>query len=306
MELGNANKNKLVNKQEENKYYVDDYKISSENKNDSHSLIATRVKPNSVVLDVGCAQGIIGTYLNKEKNCEVYGIEIDIISSEIAKTKKTYKEIFNFSVSNKKSTEYINFFNRKIKFDYIIFADILEHLLDPADVIYEFQKLLNDNGKLIISIPNVSHFDIIHGLMNDRFNYNKTGLLDNTHIRFFTANSFIEMIDEINDYYDIKLSVKRVATTYIEPEYSNKYASLYVSLNKMQRIDILQNIFEIKKGENCINEHINDIDLCLEINKVFDENVKLKQENELLQSKLEMIQNTKIYKFLEKKFHIFK
>lgn len=306
MELGNANKNNLVNRHEENKYYIDDYKISTENTNDSHSLIATRIKPNSVVLDVGCAQGIIGTYLSKEQNCEVYGIEIDNVSRKIAESKKTYKELFGFSVTDKKDKKYIDFFNKKIKFDYIIFADILEHLIDPADVIYEFQKLLKDDGKIIISLPNISHFDIIHGLMNDKFNYSKLGLLDNTHIRFFTANSFIEMIDEINEYYDIELNVKRVATTHVEPEYASKYAGLYVFLKSIQKIDILQNIFEIKKGKNKKNKTINDVDLCLELNNIYVDNIRLKQENEILQKQVDRIQNNKIYKILRKIYHIFK
>jgi len=306
MELGNANKNNLVNRHEENKYYIDDYKISAENTNDSHSLIATRIKPNSVVLDVGCAQGIIGTYLNKEKKCKVYGIEIDNVSRKIAESKKSYKELFGFSVTDKKDKKYIDFFNKKIKFDYIIFADILEHLIDPADVIYEFQKLLKDDGKIIISLPNISHFDIIHGLMNDKFNYSKLGLLDNTHIRFFTANSFIEMINEINEYYDICLNVKRIATTHLEPEYSSEYASLYVFLNETQSVDILQNIFEIKKGKTKKNKIINDIDLCSKLNSICDDNIRLQQENEILHKQLDRIKNTKIYKILKKIYHIFK
>ena len=63
--------------------------------------------------------------------------------------------------------------------------------------------MLKDNGKILVSIPNIAHYDIIRGLFNDQFNYSKVGILDNTHIRFFTKKLFAQFIDEINDYWNI-------------------------------------------------------------------------------------------------------
>lgn len=307
MELGNAAKNTLVNKKELNKYFISDDKISVDYKNDSHSLIATQIKENSIVLDVGCAQGIIGNFLNKERNCKVYGIEIDSESRKIAKDKNVYEEIYDFSVSNKDSKKYMKFFNNNLKFDYIIFADILEHLIDPADTIYEFTKLLNPNGKILISLPNISHFDIIHGLLNDKFNYSKMGLLDNTHIRFFTKNSFIDMINEINDYYNINLKVKLLATTIIEPEYVSNYPNLYSILKSNKEINVLQNIFELSIGKTKTNKRIAEIDLCKcletklhEVTQVIEENNRLNSEVANIKNELDKIYNSKGYKLLNK------
>src|SRR5574344_325095 len=135
MNLGNGKINELIYTNESNKYYISDETIDSAFTNNSHSLIASQIKENSIVLDVGCAQGIIGNYLYKNKNCKVYGIEIDDISRKIAENQKNYVKIFDFSIEKKDNIDYINFFKEKNKFDYIIFADILEHLVNPGDVL---------------------------------------------------------------------------------------------------------------------------------------------------------------------------
>lgn len=322
MELGNAEKNLLVNRKELNKYYVSDENINLDNLNDSHALIAKQVKKDSIILDVGCAQGLIGSFLHKEFSCKVYGIEIDNESRKIAENRKTYEKIYNFSITDKKSKKYIEFFNSKIKYDYIILADILEHLVDPADTIYELQKLLKKDGKILISIPNISHFDIIHALMNNEFNYSKVGLLDNTHIRFFTENSFVDMINDINDYYDLYLNVKLVAITKIEPEYMDKYPYVNTILKEKKEINILQNIFELSIGKNKINKKSKNIDLCDALeqryqymdkvnndlneanNKLFAENTKLQEQNHILNHDLNKILNSKGYKLLLKFYRL--
>ncbi len=252
--LGNARKNLLGIPNKANKYYDKNIKINLHDKNDSHALLANLVKEKSRCLDVGCSVGYIGELLKAEKNCEIYGIEIDKEAIAMAKMKKVYKEIFNFSISNYNSQIYQKFFSSNLKFDYIIFADILEHLEEPYQILYNFSKKLNKNGKILISIPNIAHMDISKNLIERKFNYNKMGLLDNTHIRFFTKSSFIDMIKNINEQFKTNLQIVKINNTKVIPSYINSYPNLYKILNQDNELCTLQYIFEISKDEKLTKE----------------------------------------------------
>lgn len=243
--LGNTKKNLLGIQEEENKYYDEKIKINSSDTNDSHTLLANLVSNNSHCLDVGCSVGYIGELLNKEKNCKVYGIEIDKEAIKMAEKKNCYQKIFTFSVTDEKSDEYQKFFSNTLKFDYIIFADILEHLEEPYKVIYKLSKKLNKNGKMLISLPNIAHMDISKNLIDRNFNYNKTGLLDSTHLRFFTKSSFIDMVHNINEQYQTNLQITKVLNTIVIPSYAGNYPNLFKILNQDNELCTLQYIYEI-------------------------------------------------------------
>ena len=73
-------------------------------------------------------------------------------------------------------------------FDYVITADVLEHLVDPWRVVANIRPHLKDGGKVIASIPNIMHVSVMRDLLNGRFRYQEAGILDRTHLRFFTLN----------------------------------------------------------------------------------------------------------------------
>ena len=70
-------------------------------------------------------------------------------------------------------------------FDRIILADVLEHLVDPMEVLRKLSKLLKNDGKFLIDIPNIAHSSIKYNLLKNNFNYTPMGLLDKTHIQIF-------------------------------------------------------------------------------------------------------------------------
>ena len=80
--------------------------------------------------------------------------------------------------------------------DYVIFADVLEHLRDPAKALRYVLKLLKTGGKLIASIPNVMHVSVMKQLLAGDFTYTDTGLLDRTHIHLFTFNEIVKILKE--------------------------------------------------------------------------------------------------------------
>lgn len=243
--FGSGLTNLLGEKEEENKYEPEkeNYHCNIEDKNDSHSSIARRVKPHSTVLDVGCGVGVIGRLLKENRDCKCYGIEIDPVSFEKAKKSGYYQEVFSFSIEEKEKLKILE--QKKLQFDYIILADVLEHTLEPWEVLNQLGNYLTPHGKVLISIPNVAYIDIIRALINRNFNYQKTGILDSTHFRFFTKSSFVEMIDNFNGRYDIKFDVEWFDSTIVKPEYEKeKLAEL---LDRDHRGMIVQEIFELTR-----------------------------------------------------------
>lgn len=153
------------------------------------SWIAGRITPNSVVLEFGPANGRLTRYLSENKNCKVDIVEIEEQSGKDA----AKYAVHAFIGEERGDIEKYFWLETEQKYDYIVFADVLEHLIHPQDVLDRCKTLLNENGKMLVSIPNISHNSIIIDLINDRFHYDSTGIMDNTHVRFFTRQSFGEM-----------------------------------------------------------------------------------------------------------------
>ena len=253
MAFGNDNVNKLIKMHDENKYYDDLVDINLNTRNDSHAYLCRRISKGSTVLDIGCAQGFIGNILKNELNCKVYGIELDKEAIKIAKKSNNYEKLYNFDILKRNNEDYKKFIEDNVKFDYIIFADVLEHLYDPAEAIIFCFDFLNKNGKILTSLPNIAHYDIIDGLLNDKFNYSEMGLLDNTHIRFFTKYSFAEYIKSIGDKLNKKIDLICFNSTVIKPSFYKDYKALNRIMKKHNEYLVLQNMFEIIPNSNNTN-----------------------------------------------------
>ncbi len=301
--LGPAKYNQLGLNEELNKYEPVDYNFDINNKNDSHALLAKRVTKNASVLDVGCASGIIGRLLKENKTENIDGIERDKISYEIAKKSTIYNEVFQFSVTEEASISYQKFFSNQKKYDFIIFADVLEHLEKPYEVIYNFTKKLKPEGKMLISIPNVNHIEMIKNLFNNEFNYNHVGLLDSTHLRFFTNTSFFQMIENINKTYEIALSVNYFGKTTFKSNYINE-----LDYFRKEHFAIIQNLFELtlEKSKESIKyvhrpKKINDFNNFInEFSELKKEKVRQEEEIERLKNELHKVYTSKRYRFISK------
>lgn len=172
------------------------YENSINLNDENHSLtkIIKRIAKNSNVLEFGPSKGYLTRYLKEELNCKVTCVEID---PELAKIASPFAE--KMIIADIEKLDFAQSFANH-KFDTIIFPDVLEHLYDPWRIIRESRKYLNDDGKIISSIPNIAHASIIFSLLDDEFQYNPSGLLDKTHIRFFTKKSIYSFF-ESNGFY---------------------------------------------------------------------------------------------------------
>ena len=184
-------------------------------RNDILSLI-----PNSAkrVLDVGCSVGALAEQIKKRNNAEVAGIEYDEAMAKIAKDKLDKVLIADVETVNVSEHFAPNYF------DCIIFADILEHLRNPWDVLKNLAPLLKDDGLVILSIPNVSHYStIIQLLFRGYWPYRKRGIHDKTHLRFFTLKN----IKQLLRYADLKaVTIKRIYRIFERPTKLNKFSKL--------------------------------------------------------------------------------
>lgn len=150
--------------------------------------------PNTKVLEVGSATGYATKYMTQKLNCHVTCIEKSPIMADIGRQFANKMIVADIETDNWEK-ELLN-----EEYDFIMFADVLEHLKNPTDVIRRIKPYLKENGYIISSIPNIGHNSIIIGLRNSIFDYQEKGLLDNTHIFFMTRKSVNRMFNE-NGFY---------------------------------------------------------------------------------------------------------
>lgn len=156
------------------------------------------------VLDVGCGFGGLAPLLRARSVQKISGIELNPAAS--SHLKRIYDQHWIGSV------ESVNISEDLALFDCIIFADVLEHLVDPWEVLKKYTQYLSPEGVVIASIPNVRNLGLIYRLLvQGRWTYSESGLLDKTHLRFFSraeiktlfiqAGLKIEIIDVNRDCY---------------------------------------------------------------------------------------------------------
>lgn len=136
------------------------------------------------VLDVGCACGAsLLSIKNKFPNADLHGIELDpgswgIASKLFPVTQGNVEEDLDYPLES---------------FDYIIFGDVLEHLHQPEAVLVNMKRYLKPGGMILASIPNIMHISVLGDLLNGNFTYQDSGILDRTHLRFFTKGEIQKM-----------------------------------------------------------------------------------------------------------------
>jgi 2-polyprenyl-3-methyl-5-hydroxy-6-metoxy-1,4-benzoquinol methylase len=147
-----------------------------ETKNNSWVHLFEFVPEKTRVLDIGCSSGNFGHVLINEKHCEVVGLDIDAPDIAEAKKKLTAAYVRNIEREEIKDLG---------MFDVIVFADVLEHLLDPIAALEKVKKQLKKGGRIVFSIPNMAHISIRIQLMKGFFEYMPIGVLDRTHLHYY-------------------------------------------------------------------------------------------------------------------------
>ena len=172
--------------------------------NNSHTLAFRFITEASAgkhcrVLEAGCASGYFGQAL-REFGHDVWGVETDPESAAVAS--ESIENVFVGTIEN-----FLESDDRPTAFDFVTFGDVLEHIADPGEVLQQTRELLGPEGYVIASIPNVAHLAVRSMLLEGRFEYSKLGIMDETHLRFFTRDSILELFAAAG------FAVERIATT---------------------------------------------------------------------------------------------
>lgn len=156
----------------------------------AHTKLIRLVGTHKKVLEYGCATGYMSKVLKEQFACEVTGIELNREAAE--KAKEFCSQVIVGDVENLDLSGLLE----PNSFDVIIFADVLEHLSEPWTVLEKVARFLKNNGYVLASIPNIAHASVIVELLNGKFDYKPLGLLDDTHLRFFTKESICRLFEK--------------------------------------------------------------------------------------------------------------
>ena len=164
-----------------------DRPVDPDNPNSSHASVLDIVGFNQRVLEVGCATGHVTKALT-ERGCTVVGIEGDADAAAVAEKWAERVVVGDLDAGTLWSEL------EGEQFDAVTFGDVLEHLRDPLVALRAAVRLLKPSGVVAISVPNVAHGDVRMALLLGDFPYSEIGLLDRTHLRFFTKRGLWDLV----------------------------------------------------------------------------------------------------------------
>jgi len=228
-------------KKKNEKYFYEKWKFKNDYSNAARSsLIELISRPENEILSVlelGCA---LGATLNRIKrlwpNSSVCGIEYDQAVADIGSymTDIIQGDVENMVIPYEKE-----------QFDYIICADVLEHLRNPEKTLERFLPYLKEDGYFIISIPNIRNQNVLKELLlKGRFDYSDSGILDRTHLKFFTRDTAIEMLEGV--HLKIDRMVKNESGDELDRNFVGKLENAFEILDP-DELNVFQYYFLAKK-----------------------------------------------------------
>lgn len=253
------------------------------NANDTNPMILKRIKGNSSVLEIGPANGRMTRFLKEELQCSVDIVEYDLDSGTVAA-----KYANQYCIGSEEGNVENSYWKEKFaeqRYDYIILADVLEHLNNPKKVLEDVQRFLTDEGEILISVPNIAHNAIIALLLQDEFEYQSVGLLDDTHIHFFSYNSIKKMISEVGlNIIEERAVFHAMNETEFEIDFCKLPSIWKRTLSQHELGNVYQFVFALSKekvAETCLGIK-NDNYYFVKIFYSDDENVDFSEEKSII------------------------
>lgn len=162
------------------------YLVEEENR----ALVSLAGRPRSV-LDVGCGVGLNGAAVRRT-GARVTGL--DVVPSSLERARRVLDEALEVDILR---DETVRAALGERKFDLILFADVLEHTPEPRAVIERLLPHLEEDGHILVSLPNVAAWTVRLGLLAGKFDYTRSGILDDSHLRFFTRESAARLLQDV-------------------------------------------------------------------------------------------------------------
>jgi len=161
------------------KCYGDPRALTPLDPNSSYAKVIELLEPGATVLDVGCGAGELDRYL-AERGHRVWAVDAN--PAALASAAPYCVEVRQADLESTDLTEVFG----DLRFDAIVFADSLEHLRETWRALQSARELLNEHGTVVASIPNFAHAAVRLAIMSGSMPYRRSGILDDTHLRFFT------------------------------------------------------------------------------------------------------------------------
>jgi SAM-dependent methyltransferase len=138
------------------------------------------------IVELGCGAGVVGAAIKERQACSYVGIEMSPVAAALAA--RTLDAVLIGDVE----AAPLPFPDGSA--DCVVCADILEHLADPWQMLAELHRILEPGGTIVASVPNIQNVEILQALVQGRWDYHEAGILDRTHLRFFTRSTFGEAL----------------------------------------------------------------------------------------------------------------
>ncbi|MEZ5534904.1 MAG: class I SAM-dependent methyltransferase [Thiolinea sp.] len=158
------------------------------NHNHSHTQIVSRIPQYAQVLELGCSTGVMSQMMKQNCQAHIFGVEKDPQAAWQAQRHCDY--VFTEDLDEETSLDAFQF----EKFDVITLVDVLEHLRHPEALLERLKPLMMEESTILLSVPNVAHASVRLELLTGDFRYEEAGILDSTHLKFFTLQSLKNML----------------------------------------------------------------------------------------------------------------
>lgn len=152
-------------------------------------VAALPADPQATVLEIGCGDGATGALALAEGKCARY-VGVELFETMALRARARLSEVVSGNV------ETIDLPWPPGTFDALIASEVLEHLVDPGAVLRRIRPLLKPGARLYASSPCIAHHSMLRNIVQGRFDYEETGMMDRTHLRWFTPNSYAALFAE--------------------------------------------------------------------------------------------------------------
>lgn len=187
------------------------------------------VEKESKVLEIGAGPGSITRPLKEINDCNIVALEVN--SAFVDRLLTFCERVVPADLNDHTWADALFPTER---FDAVVIADVLEHLLEPQETLKQVVKLLNPEGAVVVSLPHVGHNVILACLMTHDFEYREWGLLDKTHLRFFAIKNIKRLVDEAGlKIVDVRFVIRRPDQT--------EFNARWTALSKLTREALSQN-----------------------------------------------------------------
>jgi SAM-dependent methyltransferase len=152
-----------------------------------YSIVATYLPPEGRILEVGCHTGYFSKAL-EQRGYQVVGVDCN--ADAVAAARMQGLDVCDGDIEQPGFIERLG-----MQFDAVLLMDVLEHLRDPITVLVRLKSILKPGGRILCTGPNVAYWAVRKDLLLGRWNYGDTGILDRTHLRFFTADTWRRLLE---------------------------------------------------------------------------------------------------------------